>query len=58
MLDDRCRWGLGPGGEILEHRWKLRSEDGVERRGEGGVEQGNALEKVPEAAEFAEAFGE
>lgn len=36
--------GLGPGGGILGHRWKLRREGGEERGEEGGVEQGNALE--------------
>ena len=44
VLGGSCGGGLGPGGGILGHRWKLRREGGEERGEEGGVEQGNALE--------------
>ena len=48
MLGGSCRWRLGPGAEILGRIWKLKREAGEERGEEGGVEQGDALEQVPE----------
>lgn len=48
VLGGSCRWCLGPGAEILGHRWKLKREAGEERGEEGGAEQGDALEQVPE----------
>lgn len=48
VLGGSCRGRLGPGAEILGHRWKLKREGGEERGEEGGVEQGDALQQVPE----------